>query len=267
MNGNKNPKENRLLLGIALALLPGAVIAAGGSAKAVAVSPGQTLYVKHCHSCHDDPKYDLGHITRGVDPAKTSAKISAIPAFAPMQYLKNLTAADLKDIAAYIASTPASTILYPVVEFYHRKLDHYFLASDPGELALLDNTSAMGWERTGYTFKASGNGAVCRFYGSANPGPDSHFFTADAAECDYLKQLQARTPASQPRWNFEGPAFYSTPASGVCPTGTLPVYRAYNNGQARGIDVNHRISRSTAAIAEVVARGWKDEGIAMCAPG
>ena len=30
-----------------------------------------------------------------------------------------------------------------------------------------------------------------------SPGPNSHFYTADAAECAYLKQLQASTPATQ----------------------------------------------------------------------
>jgi len=46
----------------------------------------------------------------------------------------------------------------------------------------------------------------------------------------------------------------------------VPVYRAYNDGQARGIDSNHRITTSVQAIDDVVARGWKAEGIVMCAP-
>ena len=43
---------------------------------------------------------------------------------------------------------------------------------------------------------------VCRFYGSLSPGPNSHFYTVDENECAFLKQLQATTPADQPRWNY-----------------------------------------------------------------
>jgi hypothetical protein len=52
---------------------------------------------------------------------------------------------------------------------------------------------------------------------------------------------------------------------GVCPSPLIPVYRAYNNGFPR-IDSNHRISADPEAIREVVARGWIDEGVKMCAP-
>jgi hypothetical protein len=262
MDGNKRVKEHCLALCIAWALLPGAALAVEVSAKATAVSPGQSLYVKHCYSCHDDPKYDLGHINRSTDPTAPWDKIVSI---APMKYLNNLSITELQDIAAYIASIPASTILYPVVEYYHTTLDHYFITGDPNELAYLDSTD-LGWQRTGYTFKSSGSTPVCRFYGSISPGPNSHFYTVSATECENLKQLQASTPPTLPRWNLESVNFYSTPViSGVCPGGTLPVYRAYNNGTARGIASNHRISTSQAAIKEVVARGWIDEGTVMCA--
>jgi hypothetical protein len=109
---------------------------------------------------------------------------------------------------------------------------------------------------------------VCRFYGSVSPGPNSHFYTVDAAECADLKRIQAITPASAPRWNFESNDFNTTPpdASGACPAGLVPVLRAYNRGSTRGIDSNHRITTSQAAITEVVNRGWKSEGVVMCAP-
>jgi hypothetical protein len=44
----------------------------------------------------------------------------------------------------------------------------------------------------------------------------------------------------------------------------VPVYRAYNNGVARGVDSNHRITTSAAGIQEVVARGWVSEGVVLC---
>jgi hypothetical protein len=155
-----------------------------------------------------------------------------------------------------------------VVEFYNAGLDHYFITADFGEAAAIDGGSAgPGWMRTGNSFKPGGSTAVCRFYGSQSPGPNSHFYTVDVGECDSLKQLQTSTPDTQQRWNFESLDFVSTPPSnGACPSGTTPVYRAYNNGFSRGVDSNHRITSSTAAIQEVVTRGWSDEGVVMCAP-
>ncbi len=82
-----------------------------------------------------------------------------------------------------------------------------------------------------------------------------------------LRALQASTPATQQRLNFESLDFTTTPAvNGTCVAGTIPVYRAYNNGAARGIDGNHRFTTSASSIAQVVARGWVNEGVVMCAP-
>lgn len=155
-----------------------------------------------------------------------------------------------------------------VVEFYNTHLDHYFITADANEAAGIDGGSAgPGWSRTGYTFKSGGDTPVCRFYGSLSPGPNSHFYTVDPGECNFLKELQASTPATEKRWNFESLDFFSTPSTnGACPGGMAPVYRAYNNGFARGVDSNHRITGSPAALQEVVARGWIDEGVVMCAP-
>lgn len=155
-----------------------------------------------------------------------------------------------------------------VIEFYNSNLGHFFITADTNEAAAIDDGSAgPGWMRTGNNFKSGGSTSVCRFYGSQSPGPNSHFYTVDAAECAWLKQLQVSTPDTKKRWNFESLDFISTPpANGVCPVGTQPVYRAYNNGYAQGVDSNHRITSSLAAIQEVVMRGWSDEGAVMCAP-
>ncbi|MDP2829977.1 MAG: hypothetical protein Q8O37_15405 [Sulfuricellaceae bacterium] len=168
-----------------------------------------------------------------------------------------------------ISSTATgSCIIASVIEFYNTNLDHYFITADSSEAALIDGGSAgPGWMRTGNTFKSGGGTFVCRFYGSMSPGPNSHFYTVDPDECAYLKQLQASTPATQKRWNFESLDFASTPATnGACLGGTVPVYRAYNNGYARGVDSNHRITSNSTAIQEVVTRGWSNEGVVMCAP-
>ena len=104
---------------------------------------------------------------------------------------------------------------------------------------------------------------MCRFHGNPVFGPNSHFYTAGTGECDALKS--GYDPA-KPSWRFESLDFATTRLVATqCPAGTLPVYRAYNNGSARGIDSNHRLTTNRTAIDQVIARGWVDEGIAMCA--
>ena len=149
-----------------------------------------------------------------------------------------------------------------VVEFYNTNLDNYFITADTNEAVAIDGGSAgLGWSRTGNTFDSGGPTSVCRFYGSMSPGPNSHFYTADAGECDYLKQLATTTPDTEKRWNFESLDFLTTlptvtGINGACQSGTTPIYRAYNNGWNRGIDSNHRITTSLTAIQQVVVRGW-----------
>ena len=46
----------------------------------------------------------------------------------------------------------------------------------------------------------------------------------------------------------------------------IPVYRAYNNGAAKGIDSNHRITSNKASYDAQIAKGWAGEGVVMCAP-
>lgn len=171
-------------------------------------------------------------------------------------------------LAIWAFTTPALADTPNVVEFYNTNLDHYFLTADPSEAAAIDNGSAgPGWSRTGNTFKSGGSTPVCRFYGSMSPGPNSHFYTADAGECAHLRQLQASTPATEKRWNFEGMDFATTPTTnGMCASGTMPIYRAYNNGFTLGMDSNHRITGSQMMMQQMMSRGWMNEGVVMCAP-
>ena len=68
-------------------------------------------------------------------------------------------------------------------------------------------------------------------------------------------------------WKFESNDFLTTPAvNGGCPAGLVPIYRAYNNGFARGVDSNHRITSSYSAYLQTVAAGSIGEGVVMCAP-
>ena len=151
-----------------------------------------------------------------------------------------------------------------VVEFYNPDLDHYFVTADAGEQAFVDTGAVGTWLRTGNAYRSGGSARVCRFHGNAVFGPNSHFYTAGQGECDGLK---AAYNPNAPSWRFESLDFATARPIGTgCPDGTAAVYRAYNNGSARGIDSNHRLTTNRTAIDQVVSRGWVDEGVAMCAP-
>ena len=174
-----------------------------------------------------------------------------------------LPPADGKRVALNGGAAPDNA----VVEYYLPVADQYFITASASDKALLDSGIAAGWARTGIWFNQGGTTPVCRFYGSVSPGPNSHFYTAVQSECDVLKSLQASTPSTQPRLNFESLDFLTTPAvNGACAVGMVPVYRAYNDGFSLRKDGNHRFATDLNAIAQVVARGWINEGIVMCAP-
>jgi hypothetical protein len=159
-----------------------------------------------------------------------------------------------------------------VVEYFDPDLNDFFITADPTEQAFVDSGAVGRWQRTGNAFPTGGPNQVCRFYGNSNVnpatgsiyGPNSHFYTADPAECASLKTQYNPTAKS---WKFESNDFLTTPAvNGACPAGLVPVYRAYNNGFAKGIDSNHRITSNYAAYLQTVAAGSIGEGVVMCAP-
>jgi hypothetical protein len=176
------------------------------------------------------------------------------------------------DIQQYLyptSSGPAAD--KTAIEFYNTSLKHFFITIDPDEAAGIDAGAAgPGWVRTGGTFKVwgtqvSGSMPVCRFYGSVWPGPNSHFFTSDSGECAYLQFLQASTPAFQPRWNYEGTAYYAfQPQNSYCANGKTPIYRYYNNGYSRGVDSNHRLTTDSTVRSAMETAGWTYEGVTMC---
>ena len=158
--------------------------------------------------------------------------------------------------------------LHTVLEFYNPALDHYFITANYSEqVAVAGGAAGADWALTGQRFSAGGLTQVCRFYGSVSPGPNSHFYTIDPNECAALKAIQAQTPASEKRWNFESNDFASTvPSGGQCAAGTTSVWRAYNDGFAKGIDSNHRITSNAHLYGRQAAGGWRGEGVVMCAP-
>lgn len=166
-------------------------------------------------------------------------------------------------VSMALAIGHARADLGTAIEFYNGANNHYFLTANPAEAAMLDaGTTVKGWTRTGgeftvFTQPADGLAAVCRFFGTPGTGPDSHFYTADAAECAKVKTL--------PAWTFEEIAFYiPVPAAGQC-GGNWPVYRSYYSDNIA--DANHRFTVDlTAHVRMPARRGDVLEGVVMCAP-
>ena len=175
--------------------------------------------------------------------------------------------------AAKAVAAPASAGEATVYEFYAPSLDHYFRTANIDEASVLSGNPNLGWQVTGDNFIGyartgypAGAHEVCRFYGSVSPGPNSHFYTADQAECDGLRALQQATPPTEPRWNYEEMAFAVDLREGAaCPArAPLPIYRAYNNRAIQN-DSNHRYTTDLTFYNALIAQGWKGEGVVMCA--
>ena len=144
------------------------------------------------------------------------------------------------------------------VEYYHAEFDHYFVTSQSDEIAKLDGGVFAGWTRTGQSFSAyragtAGTVDVCRFFSGQVYAPkSSHFYTANAAECEGLKASAI--------WQFEQIAFAvkATDAAAGCAADLAPLYRLYNNGQ--GGAPNHRYTTSLSLRSTMMASGWIAEG-------
>jgi hypothetical protein len=175
---------------------------------------------------------------------------------------------------------PTGLLVYidPVVEYYNKALDHYFMSASQPDINALDSGRIFGWQRTGESFPAwitpqdvpltvqspPALGPVCRLY-LPQGDRSSHFFSASAAECsDAL--------AKHPEYLKEsGSAFFASlpdPQSGDCGFDQIPIYRLWN-GRA---DSNHRYTASPAIRDFMKGRGYVAEGygpdaVAMCVAG
>ena len=167
-------------------------------------------------------------------------------------------------VAAIAQPARAADTLF---EFYNTPLNHYFLTIDPAEATAIDSGAAgPGWSRTGKTMSAfrtqaaapAGAAAVCRFYGNqAKGGPNSHFYTAEADECEAVKRDQG--------WSYERIEFFVIrPVNGTCPANSTPVYRVYN-GRFLEKDSNHRYMTDVAEYTRMQTLGWQAEGVVFCA--
>jgi len=143
------------------------------------------------------------------------------------------------------------------VEYHHAAFHHYFVTSFSNEIVKLDGGEFSGWARTGETFKVfplgtGGTANVCRLFSEAFAPRSSHFYTPDAAECELRK--------NDPVWAYEGEVFGFAPidAIGNCGTGTVPLFRFYNNSD-NGVP-NHRFTTSRQTRDQMIAEGWTAEG-------
>jgi hypothetical protein len=168
----------------------------------------------------------------------------------------------------------AAAATVDVVEYHHAGFDHYFITPVVAEIALLDAHAPpfQDWSRTGHSFKAYVNAtspaasvATCRFFNDHFAPKSSHFYAAHGFGCE-------DTLALFPDWGLEDDKLFNTmlpDGTGACPTGTVPVYRLYNNGM--GSAPNHRFVTSLAERQTMVNQGWTPEGngigVGLCAPG
>ncbi|MEO6567094.1 MAG: hypothetical protein ABIO63_13805 [Casimicrobiaceae bacterium] len=162
----------------------------------------------------------------------------------------------------YMAPTVALTGERIVVEFHNDALDHYFITAEGAEAAMLDaGVVVPGWSRTKFNFKVRPAGdarglAACRFFGTPGIGPNSHFYTIDAAECAKVRNDRL--------WTFESLAFNAdVPMAGNCGADRIPVARLYNNGM--GGQAGHRYVTSRSEVRVLTGRGWLLEGTVFCA--
>lgn len=212
------------------------------------------------------PGQVLDIISRSARPFNTTGSCARGPA----------CGGGLLDAAFALQGTISSTSMappgtVPVIEYYSPSKDHYFMSSDPAEIASVDAHLAAIFQRTGEVFYAWVNPAlapanaqpVCRFY-SPLTTIDSHFYTASAGECQFVIQHWPGT------WFLENAAaFYVLlpDGAGNCPGGTLPVYRFFD-GRA---DANHRHTTDLTVRRMMINRRWIPEGsgpnaVAFCTP-
>ncbi len=163
----------------------------------------------------------------------------------------------------------ASPLAFPTlpadvaIEYYHAAFDHYFITRLPAEIDALDTGRLTGWTRTGRGFRVGPlPGAevnpVCRFYIPPQHG-DSHFFSASPPECAAILAKIGVDP-NYSGYILESPDVFFAPLpdplTGACPTGTVPVYRLWN----QRADSNHRYTTDGGVKAAMVGKGYLPEG-------
>ncbi len=227
-----------------------------------------------------DPYYRT--LTTGQDGvAVLAAAANEIPG--AFQYRATLSqglrTSSVATFAFYNQPATSSFPDYPVFEFVRQfhvgqtPRAHFFMTGDQAEAAKLDNSGV--WDRTGAVFMAhspgsrSGTSQVCRFYGRPEAGLDSHFFSADAEECAAVEARFGQSWMLETRDAFA--VILPDRGSGVCPAGTRPLHRAFNNRT----DANHRYALTRAEATAWSSpdypplwtlEGYGPDAVVMCLP-
>lgn len=175
--------------------------------------------------------------------------------------------AGMLDAGAALSALVNTASAVPVIEYYWAARDHYFMTAIPAEIAALDGGTFGGWVRTGQSFNAYAQPAgfasrVCRFYIPPAYG-DSHFYSASPEEC---AAVQVKFPALIEESTSVFYIALPDLNTGVCPAGTVPVYRLWNTRA----DSNHRYTTSLTIRSQMIAKGYVPEGygpnsVGMCA--
>jgi photosystem II stability/assembly factor-like uncharacterized protein len=181
---------------------------------------------------------------------------------------KVLRAGTTSGLFEYRFANDASDML-AVLEYHHQVFDHYFIPANTDDIANLDNGVISGWSRTGLVFNAFAKASsaavpVCRFFGTAFAPKSSHFYSPFDAECTKVR--------GDGHWQLETAEAFAIALpspTGACASGSMPVYRLYNDG--RGGAPNHRCTTDEVVRSQMIAQGWVPEGIGpdavqMCAP-
>lgn len=161
--------------------------------------------------------------------------------------------------------------------YCHTALNYCFLAN-PGSAAILD--TAPGWVRQtgpGDSFTAWSPGVkknVYRFFYpelftlATGEKVGSHFFGLYKDAKDVTKYNPQLPLTSSDGWKgFVYEAIEMSveePVAGVCPSGTVPVYRLFRAGTPT-VSANHRYTTGIQFYQSQVATGdWEGEGVVLC---
>lgn len=170
-------------------------------------------------------------------------------------------AAALASVSLGAAAFDLPPRIVSLQELFDAASDHYTMV-----LSQAAPPPGRDWRATGFSFAAfplaesSAQAAsavpLCRFH--TPPPSSSVFFTADAAECEFLRTHETG-------WIFEAADLkINVPQGGACAEGLTPIHRFYNN-RAASRDPNHRYVFDDRLRQRMAAQGWVEEGIAFCA--